>query len=143
MYAFSLWRRHSGPTRSRLWAYAIACFAWGNMKWASLISLFLLFSVPCFVNPPFGDFGDAPGYLAGLRKPDLATEDLGLTKTTRLACDVCQLHIYFQVFNVFNRHGFAGPNAQVGSAGFGQVLPQDLNRFPGPRVGQLGARFTF
>ncbi|HKE08213.1 MAG TPA: TonB-dependent receptor [Candidatus Acidoferrum sp.] len=101
------------------------------------------FNPACFVNPPFGDFGDAPGYLAGLRKPNLATEDLGLSKTMHFACDGCQLRIYFQVFNVFNRHGFAGPNTQIGSAGFGQVLPQDLNGLPGPRVGQLGARFTF
>jgi len=101
------------------------------------------FNPACFVNPPFGDFGAAPGYLAGLRKPNLATEDLGLSKTSHFACDACQLRVYFQVFNVFNRHGFAGPNTQIGSAGFGQVLPQDLNGLPGPRVGQLGARFTF
>ena len=101
------------------------------------------FNPACFLNPPFGDFGDAPGYLAGLRKPNLATEDLGLSKTMQFAGDACQLRVYFQVFNVFNRHGFAGPNTQVGSAGFGQVLPQDLNGLPGPRVGQLGARFTF
>jgi hypothetical protein len=101
------------------------------------------FNPACFVNPPFGDFGDAPGYLAGLRNPNLATEDLGLSKTSHFACDACQLRVYFQVFNVFNRHGFAGPNTQIGSAGFGQVLPQDLNGLPGPRVGQFGARFTF
>src|SRR5215469_330604 len=44
---FSLWRRHSGPTRSRLWVHSPACFAWGNMKWAFLISLVMLLSVPC------------------------------------------------------------------------------------------------
>jgi hypothetical protein len=42
-----------------------------------------------------------------------------------------------------NRHGFSGPNTQIGTAGFGEVLPQDLNGLPGPRVGQFGARFTF
>ena len=217
---FSLWRCHSGPTRSRLWVYRIARFAWGNMKWAALISLVVLFSVPCdlsaqtdratvtgtisdpsgavvpgvqvvatnsasglqlqtstnalgaysLLNLPIGrytlattkeGFADnllqscvfrepslwrlrrCPRYLAGLRKPNLATEDLGLSKTMQFACDACQLRVYFQVFNVFNRHGFAGPNTQIGSAGFGQVLPQDLNGLPGPRVGQLGARFTF
>jgi len=54
-----------------------------------------------------------------------------------------QLRLYCQIFNVFNRHGFSGPNTQIGTAGFGKVLPQDLNGLPGPRVGQLGARFTF
>jgi hypothetical protein len=47
------------------------------------------------------------------------------------------------MFNVFNRHGFSGPNTQIGTEGFGEVLPQDLNGQPGPRVGQFGARFHF
>jgi len=47
------------------------------------------------------------------------------------------------MFNAFNRHGFAGPNTQIGSAKFGKVMPEDLNGLPGPRVGQFGARFTF
>jgi len=47
------------------------------------------------------------------------------------------------LFNVFNRHGFTGPNTQIGTAGFGEVLPQDLNGLPVARVGQFGARFSF
>ena len=101
------------------------------------------FNPACFVNPPFGAFGDAPGYLGGLRNPGLATEDLGINKSLRLREGRYQMHAYFQLFNVFNRHGFAGPNTQIGTPGFGTVLPQDLNGFPGPRVGQLGARFSF
>jgi hypothetical protein len=100
------------------------------------------FNPPCFVNPPNGEFGNAPGYLAGLRNPGLATEDLGVSKSQRFG-ERCQLRLYFQMFNVFNRHGFSGPNTQIGTAGFGEMLPQDLNGLPGPRVGQLGARFTF
>ena len=101
------------------------------------------FNPACFVNPPFGDFGDAPGYLAGLRNPGLASEDLGVSKSLQVGCEDCQLRLYFQVFNLFNRHGFAGPNTQIGSAGFGEVLAQDLNGLPGPRVGQFGARYSF
>lgn len=101
------------------------------------------FNPACFVNPPFGQFGDAPGYLGNLRNPGLATEDLSLSKATRFGCDACQLRVYFQMFNVFNRHGFSGPNTQIGTAGFGEVLPQDLNGLPGPRVGQIGLRYTF
>jgi hypothetical protein len=101
------------------------------------------FNPACFSNPPNGDFGDAPGYLAGLRNPDLATEDIGVNKSTRFGCETCQLHVYFQIFNVFNRHGVAGPNTQIGTAGFGTVMAQDLNGRPGPRVGQIGARFNF
>ncbi|HZW92749.1 MAG TPA: carboxypeptidase regulatory-like domain-containing protein [Candidatus Eremiobacteraceae bacterium] len=96
----------------------------------------------CFVNPPNGEFGNAPGYLAGVRNPGFAVEDLGVSKLQRFG-ERCQLRLYFQVFNVFNRHGFVGPNTQIGTAGFGQVLPQDLNGLPGPRVGQFGARLSF
>lgn len=101
------------------------------------------FNPACFVNPPYGEFGDAPGYLAELRNPGFASEDVGVSKSVGVGCDGCQLRLYFQMFNVFNRHGFAGPNTQIGTDGFGEVLPQDLNGLPGPRVGQFGARFIF
>jgi hypothetical protein len=101
------------------------------------------FNPACFTNPPNGEFGDAPGYLAHLRNPGLATEDVGVSKLFCVGCDRYQLRLYFQAFNVFNRHGFSGPNTQIGTAGFGKVLPQDLNGAPGPRVGQFGAHFTF
>jgi carboxypeptidase family protein len=100
------------------------------------------FNPSCFVNPPNGEFGDAPGYLAGLRNPGLATEDLGVSKSQRFS-ERFQLRLYFQMFNAFNRHGFSGPNTQIGTTGFGEVLPQDLNGLPGARVGQFGARFSF
>jgi len=100
------------------------------------------FNPACFVNPPNGQFGNAPGYLAGLRNPGFAVEDLGASKS-QLFGERCQLRLYFQMFNVFNRHGFTGPNTQIGTAGFGEILPQDLNGLPGPRVGQFGARFSF
>jgi len=101
------------------------------------------FNPACIVNPPYGEFGNAPGYLADLRNPGIATEDLSISKGMRLGCDSCQLRVYLQMFNVFNRHGFSGPNTQIGAAGFGEVLPQDLNGLPGPRVGQIGLRYTF
>ncbi len=100
------------------------------------------FNPACFVNPPFGEFGNAPGYLAGLRNPGLATEDLGVSKSSRFG-EHYNLRFYFQMFNVFNRHGVAGPNTQIGTAGFGEVLAQDLNGLPVARVGQFGARFSF
>lgn len=101
------------------------------------------FNPACFVNPPFGEFGNAPSYLAQLRGPNLATEDFGIAKTL-LFGERYGLSLRFQMFNVFNRHGFAGPNTQIGSSNFGKVVPfEDLNGSPGPRVGQFGARFTF
>ncbi len=100
------------------------------------------FNPACFVNPPNGEFGNAPGYLAGLRNPGFAAEDLGVSKAQSFG-EHYQLRLYFQMFNVLNRHGFSGPNTQIGTAGFGEILPQDLNGLPGPRVGQFGARFSF
>ncbi|HTZ96227.1 MAG TPA: carboxypeptidase regulatory-like domain-containing protein [Terriglobales bacterium] len=102
----------------------------------------LYFNPACFVNPPNGEFGDASGYLSDLRNPGFAAEDLAVSKAQQFG-ERYQLRVYFQMFNVFNRHGFTGPNTQIGTAGFGEVLPQDLNGPPGPRVGQVGARVTF
>jgi outer membrane receptor protein involved in Fe transport len=101
------------------------------------------FNPSCFVNPPVGEFGNAPGYLAQLRNPSFASEDFGISKAFRFAGERYGLSLRFEMFNVFNRHGFAGPNTQIGTSDFGKVLPQDLNGLPGPRVGQFGARFTF
>jgi hypothetical protein len=100
------------------------------------------FNSTCFANPPNGEFGNAPGYLAGLRNPGFASEDVGVSKAVHFG-ERYQAHLYFQMFNVFNRHGFSGPNTQIGTADFGKVLPRNLNGLPGPRVGQFGARFTF
>jgi hypothetical protein len=101
------------------------------------------FNPSCFSNPPNGEFGNAPGYLAQLRNPGLASEDVGISKAFRFADERYLLSLRFQMFNVFNRHGFAGPNTQIGTADFGTVIYQNLNGLPGPRVGQFGARFTF
>lgn len=100
------------------------------------------FNPACFSNPPDGEFGNAPGYLGGLRNPGYASEDIGVRKSLRFG-ERSQLSLYFQMFNVFNRHGFTGPNTQIGTADFGKVLAQNLNGLPGPRVGQFGARFSF
>lgn len=100
------------------------------------------FNPACFTNPANGEFGNAPGYLASLRNPGFASEDVGLRKSLGLG-ERSRLSLYFQAFNVFNRHGFNGPNTQIGTADFAKVLPEDLNGLPGPRVGQFGARFVF
>jgi hypothetical protein len=101
------------------------------------------FNPSCFSNPPNGEFGNAPGYLSQLRAQGSATEDIGISKAFRFAEERYLLSLRFQMFNALNRHGFAGPNTQIGSAKFGKVMPEDLNGVPGPRVGQFGARFTF
>jgi len=100
------------------------------------------FNPACFTNPVNGEFGNTLPYLSDLRNPGLASEDLGISKVSKLS-ERYQLHLYFQMFNVFNRHGFAGPNTQIGSADFAKVLPENLNGVPAPRVGQFGARLSF
>jgi hypothetical protein len=100
------------------------------------------FNPACFTNPANGEFGNAPPYLSDLRNPGLATEDLGVSKSFLLG-EGRYLSLRYQMFNVFNRHGFSGPNTQVGSVDFAKVLGANLNGLPGPRVGQFGARFTF
>jgi len=102
------------------------------------------FNTTCFSNPAYGSFGNAPGYLSNLRNPGLATEDLGVNKAIAFGSDGrYKLSLRLQMFNVFNRHGFGGPNTTIGSPDFGKVMPYSLNGAPGPRQGQIGARFTF
>jgi hypothetical protein len=104
----------------------------------------------CFSNPAYGHFGNAPGYLANLRNPGLATEDLGINKSMKFG-ERYQLSLRFQMFNVFNRHGYASPNTAIGSDQEGKVGTYNgpnqpwyaAGGTPGPRVGQFGARFTF
>ena len=101
------------------------------------------FNPDCFTNPISGEFGNAPGYLAELRGPGYASEDFGVSKSHRFGGERYQLRVSFQMFNVFNRHGFKEPNTQIGTTDFGKVLPENLNGLPGPRVGQFGARLSF
>jgi len=77
-----------------------------------------------------------------LRNPGYASEDLGLGEALRFG-ERSQLRLYFQMFNAFNRQRLSGPSTQIGTAGFGEVLAQNLNGLPGPRVRQAGTRFTF
>ncbi len=102
------------------------------------------FNPACFANPAYGAFGNAPGYLSDLRNPGFASEDLGLNKALAFGADGrYRMSLRFQMFNVFNRHGFGGPNTSIGNPDFGKVMSYSLNGAPGPRVGQFAARFTF
>jgi len=78
---------------------------------------------------------------AGYGDPPQANEDIGLNKTITFS-DRYRLSLRFQLFNAFNRHRFAGPNTTIGDPKFGTVPAENLNG-QSPRVGQLGARFTF
>jgi len=101
------------------------------------------FNPACFTNPSGGEFGNASGYLSQLRNPAYASKDMGVSKPPQFGGDRRHLRLHFQMFSVFNRRGFSGPNPQIGTADFAKVLPEYRNGAPGPRVGQFGARFTF
>lgn len=102
------------------------------------------FNPTCITNPAYGQFGNAPGYFENLRNPGLKSEDLSVNKALAFGADGrYKLTLKAQFFNVFNRHSFGGPNTQIGSPDFGKVMSYSLNGPVGPRVGQIGARFTF
>lgn len=116
------------------------------------------FNPACFSNPAYGEFGNAPGYLDKLRNRGLATEDLGVNKSISFGADGrYRLSLRVQFFNVFNRHS-VGSNGSIGQMEdingtptdasddipvFGKVTRYTVGGSPGPRQGQIGARFTF
>jgi len=106
------------------------------------------FNPNCFQNPTYGEFGNSPTYNANLRGFGLATEDIGINKYINFGEGRYKLDIRFDMFNAFNRHSYDGPhtgvdyNPSTGTyATLGKILDGGGN--PGPRVGQIGARFTF
>jgi len=95
----------------------------------------------CFQNPAAAQLGTGGNFLAGIRNPGLATEDLGLHKSLGLGPEG-QYNLTFRMefFNVFNRHQLAGPVTNLSDPNFGRII--DYSGFGG-RVGQFGARLTF
>jgi hypothetical protein len=99
------------------------------------------FNPACFTNPTNGEFGNSPTYNSNLRGFGLATEDIGINKYFSFGADGrFKLNLRYDMFNAFNRHGYAGPSTGV-DANLGKIL--DGGGSPDHRVGQLGARFTF
>jgi hypothetical protein len=99
------------------------------------------FNPACFENPTYGEFGNAPTYLSNLRGFGFASEDISVNKYFAFGDDGrYKLNVRLDMFNVFNRHSFADPNTGVDS-NLGKIL--DGGGSPGPRQGQLGARFTW
>jgi hypothetical protein len=101
----------------------------------------------CFTNPASPNLGTAGNYMAVVRNPGLATEDLGIHKSMAMGSDSqYRLTLRMEFFNVFNRHQMGGPDTNMSdvtkdndtygqATGYGSGL--------GGRVGQFGARFTF
>jgi hypothetical protein len=95
----------------------------------------------CFQNPAAAQLGTAGNFLAGVRNPGLATEDLGLHKSVAMGPDGrYHLTLRMEFFNVFNRHQLGGPDTNMADGTFGQIISMGSL---GGRVGQFGARFSF
>lgn len=73
-----------------------------------------------------------------LRAPSQSRLDFSLVKTTKLTERV-NFEFGWDVFNVFNRANFAGPDNELGSPDFGRIT----NTVGGPRVMQFRTKLTF
>lgn len=99
-----------------------------------------------FANPqvavkpaPYSD-GDAPRVLPNARIPGTDNLTASLFKEVPLGFrEGARLQIRLEAFNVFNRVQFAGPDANVGDATFGQITSQ-ANQ---PRQVQIGLKLYY
>jgi hypothetical protein len=100
----------------------------------------LYFDPKAFANPANGLFGNGQAYYSQLRGFGYADEDLGIMKYFSMGQDGrYRLSVRFEMYNLFNRHYFADPSANIGSPLFGYVTGSSGS----PREGQLGARFQW
>jgi hypothetical protein len=99
------------------------------------------FDTSCFVNHPFGRFGNSgAGVIVG---PGLQTFDLTLMKNTRLSIGAARepLNVQFraEAFNAFNHPVFGDPNMNAGTAQFGVIRSTRV----GGRQLQLALKLLF
>lgn len=117
-------------------------FDGGNFNFANPSdSANTFFSPSLFSNPPYGGFSNDVLYRSDFRGFGWSNEDLMLMKNFRFGPeDRFRLQFRFEFYNVFNRHHFANPDLNIGSAStFGKVI----NLWGSPREGQIGARFEW
>jgi hypothetical protein len=102
----------------------------------------------CFQNPVAGAYGGpapqlgtAGNFIAQIRNPGLATEDLGLHKSLVMGPEGrYTLTLRIEFFNLFNRDALGGPDTNMADSTFGKIINYGGI---GGRLGQFGARFTF
>jgi len=96
-----------------------------------------------FTNPAPGTTSDQPRN--AFRGPGFRNMDFSLVKNFRLpgiAADSSTLQVRLEMFNAFNWVNLNNPVSAVNSTSFGRVTSQ-RGGTGGPRVVQLGARWTF
>ena len=88
-----------------------------------------------FRNPVGGEIGQRNN----LRGPSFWNLDLGIAKNFRMPWEGHRLQLRADAFNVFNRNVFGLPNANINSAGFGQITTSAST----PREVQFAVRYDF
>jgi len=88
-----------------------------------------------FRNPVGGEIGQRNN----LRGPSFWNLDLGLAKSFAMPWEGHRLQLRADAFNVFNRNAFGLPNANINSAGFGQITTSSTT----PREIQFAIRYDF
>jgi hypothetical protein len=104
-----------------------------------------------FTIAPNYTFGNAPRLLGGARYFAHKSEDLQASKRIPLFHEGVALTFRFDIFNIFNRHGWGCPNQVVGTPTFGQFTcgtgpSAEINNnvsSPSSRTMQANFRLTF
>jgi hypothetical protein len=91
---------------------------------------------------PLAFFGTAPPVLDRARSLPFFSENVSLLKKTHLS-ETAVIEFRAEVFNVFNRHRYFGPDNDLRSTGFGSSGAIDNRDIYAPREIQLGLRFIF
>jgi Carboxypeptidase regulatory-like domain/TonB dependent receptor len=100
----------------------------------------LYFDPAIFENPPDGELGKALAISGVIRGFGDAAEDVRLAKYFYFGDDRrFRLSFTFDLYNVFNRHGYGNPETNMTSPDFGYVTGVS----GAPRQGQFGARFQW
>ena len=104
-----------------------------------------------FTVAPSYTFGNSPRLLGGARYFSHKSEDLQASKKIPLYFEGVDLNVRFDVFNLFNRHGWGCPNQVVGTPTFGEFTcgtgpNAEINNnvgSPSSRTMQANFRLTF
>ena len=91
---------------------------------------------------PLAFFGAAPPVLDSARSLPFFSENVSLLKKTHIT-ETTTLEFRAEVFNIFNRHRYFGPDNDFRSSGFGFSGAIDNRDIYAPREIQLGLRFIF
>jgi hypothetical protein len=85
------------------------------------------FNKSCFTAASNFGFGDEPRVDSGIQSQGIVNTDLTASKNTPIT-ERTSLEFRADLFNLFNRVQFAGPNTSFGSAAFGTVTTQLNNQ---------------